>query len=199
MKDNITYRFGDYLSSDIKDYVCYKNGLLFCGPLWDMDLSTGNVSVYHDEDKYRTYNNLPPFGDGSGDSASGVWAKQEWFAYLCECPFFMELAKEKYASLTPYIESLYAENGYMIIKGKRAKIIGRICMDQTMLDISGIPDVRIGDEVLVFGSGENGERTADDLAVCADTINYEVVCNISKRVPRFFVRHEKITEVMYKI
>ena len=94
-------------------YLCYKNGVLWCGPLWDMDLSAGNVSVYHDEDKYRIYNNLPPFGDGSGDSASGIWARQDWFAYLCECPFFMELAKEKYASLTPYIESLYAENGYI--------------------------------------------------------------------------------------
>ena len=72
-------------------------------------------------------------------------------------------------------------------------------MDQTMLDITDIPDVKIGDEVLVFGTGENGERTADDLAECSDTINYEVVCDISKRVPRFFVRHEKITEVMYKI
>ena len=72
----------------------------------------------------------------------------------------------------------------MIIKGKKAKIIGRICMDQTMIDISDIDDVEIGDEVLVFGNGLDGERTADDLAVCADTINYEVVCTISKRVPR---------------
>ena len=93
----------------------------------------------------------------------------------------------------------YSKDGYMIVGGKKAPIIGRICMDQTMLDITDIPNVNIGDEVLVFGSGENGERTADDLADCADTINYEVVCNISKRVPRFFVRHEKITEVMYKI
>lgn len=93
----------------------------------------------------------------------------------------------------------YSKDGYMIVGGKKAPIIGRICMDQTMLDITDIDDVKIGDEVLVFGTGENGERTADDLAVCADTINYEVVCNISKRVPRFFVRHEKITEVMYKI
>ena len=93
----------------------------------------------------------------------------------------------------------YAKDGYMVIGGRKAPIIGRICMDQTMLDITDIPDVSIGDEVLVFGSGEQGELTADALAQFADTINYEVVCNISKRVPRFFVRHEKITEVMYKI
>ena len=93
----------------------------------------------------------------------------------------------------------YAKNGYMIVNGKKAKIIGRICMDQTIIDITDIDDVELGDEVIVFGSGENGERTADDLALCADTINYEVVCTISKRVPRFFVHNEKITEVMYKI
>lgn len=93
----------------------------------------------------------------------------------------------------------YAENGYMIIKGKRANILGRICMDQTMLDITDIDDVEIGDEVIVFGSGENGERTADDLAECSNTINYEVVCSVSKRVPRLYVKNETVTEVMYKI
>ncbi|MBQ5398025.1 MAG: alanine racemase [Ruminococcus sp.] len=93
----------------------------------------------------------------------------------------------------------YAQDGYMIVKGKKAPIVGRICMDQAMLDVSDIEGVEIGDEVIVFGSGENGERTADDLALCARTINYEVVCAISKRVPRIYLRRDKILEVMYKI
>lgn len=93
----------------------------------------------------------------------------------------------------------YAKDGYMIVNGKKAPIVGRICMDQTMLDVTDIDGVKTGDEVIVFGSGERGERTADDLAVCADTINYEVVCTISKRVPRLFVHNEQVTEVMYKI
>lgn len=93
----------------------------------------------------------------------------------------------------------YSKDGYMLIHGKKAPIIGRICMDQTMVDVSGIESVRVGDEVLVFGSGSLGERTADDLALCADTINYEVVCNISKRVPRLYVHNKEVTEVMYKI
>ena len=93
----------------------------------------------------------------------------------------------------------YAKDGYMIVGGKKAPIVGRICMDQTMLDVTDIGNVSVGDEVLVFGSGEHGERTADDLAKSADTINYEVVCTVSKRVPRFFVHNDKITEVMYKI
>ncbi len=93
----------------------------------------------------------------------------------------------------------YAKDGYMIVGGKRADIVGRICMDQTMLDVSGIDDLHIGDEVIVFGTGENGERTADDLALCADTINYETVCTVSKRVPRIFLKRDKVLEVMYKI
>ena len=93
----------------------------------------------------------------------------------------------------------YAKDGYMIVGGKRAPIVGRICMDQAMLDVTDIEDVKIGDEVIVFGTGEFGERTADDLAVCADTINYEVVCTVSKRVPRLYYRDGQILEVMYKI
>lgn len=93
----------------------------------------------------------------------------------------------------------YNKDGYMVINGKKAKIIGRICMDQTMLDVTDIENVNIGDEVIVFGDGSHGERTADDLAKVSGTINYEVICIVSKRVPRLFVEHGKITEVMYKI
>ena len=87
----------------------------------------------------------------------------------------------------------------MLVNGKKAKIIGRICMDQTMLDVSGIDDVNIGDKVIVFGDGSKGEPTADDLARWSETINYEVICIIGKRVPRLFVKDGKITDVMYKL
>lgn len=93
----------------------------------------------------------------------------------------------------------YGEEGYMLVNGKKAKIIGRICMDQTMLDVSGIEDVNIGDKVIVFGDGSKGEPTADDLARWSETINYEVICIIGKRVPRLFVKDGKITDVMYKL
>lgn len=93
----------------------------------------------------------------------------------------------------------YAKDGYMLIKGKKAKIVGRICMDQTMVDVTDIDGVNMGDEVIVFGNGSHGEPTADDLAMWSDTINYEVLCIIGKRVPRLFTQNGKITDVMYKI
>ena len=92
-----------------------------------------------------------------------------------------------------------AENGYMLVNGQRAKIVGRICMDQTMLDVTDLDHVEQGDEVIVFGTGANGEPTADTLAQNTDTINYEVVCLVGKRVPRIYYKNGKMTEVMYKL
>lgn len=93
----------------------------------------------------------------------------------------------------------YANDGYMMIKGKKAPIVGRVCMDQTMLDVTDIEDVKIGDEVIVFGDGSGDSSTADTLALSADTINYEIVCLISKRVPRVFVKDGKVIDIMYKL
>lgn len=94
-------------------HLCWKDGLLRCGPMWDMDLSMGNVSDRYDEEKYRIYNNLPPFGDGSGDSATGLWADGEWFAALLRCPFFRDLVKNQFRILEPLAEQLYETGGKM--------------------------------------------------------------------------------------
>lgn len=92
-----------------------------------------------------------------------------------------------------------AKDGYMTVNGKKAKIVGRICMDQTMLDVTDIENVKTGDEVVVFGTGENGEPTADSLAENTGTINYETVCLVGKRVPRIYIKDGKIENVMYKL
>ena len=92
-----------------------------------------------------------------------------------------------------------AKDGYMMVNGKKAKIVGRICMDQTMLDVTDIEDVKTGDEVVVFGTGENGEPTADSLAENTGTINYETVCLVGKRVPRIYIKDGKIENVMDKL
>lgn len=92
-----------------------------------------------------------------------------------------------------------AKDGYMLINGQKAKIVGRICMDQTMLDVSDIDHIEQGDEVIVFGTGKMGEPTADSIAKNTDTINYEVICLVGKRVPRIYYRKGKMTKVMYKL
>lgn len=93
----------------------------------------------------------------------------------------------------------FAKDGYMYIKGQKAKIIGRICMDQTMLDVTDIEGVEIGNVCVLFGNGKGGEPTPDDVAKWGNTINYEIVCSVSKRVPRLYRRDGVTVEVMYKI
>lgn len=79
-----------------------------------------------------------------------------------------------------------AEDGYVLLHGKRAKIIGRICMDQMMIDVTDIPQAAVGDTVTLFGRDGDEEITVDSIAARLGTINYELVCIIGKRVTRVF-------------
>jgi len=80
-----------------------------------------------------------------------------------------------------------SNQGEMLIHGKRSAIIGRICMDQTMLEVTKIPGVQVGDVVTILGKDGYEQITAIDMAEWIDTISYEVVCGISKRVPRVYL------------
>lgn len=79
-----------------------------------------------------------------------------------------------------------SNKGFVLIHGQKAPIIGRICMDQTMVDVSHIPDVKMGDKVTLLGVDGSVEYNADTMAQDLGTIGYEVICNISKRVQRFY-------------
>jgi alanine racemase len=83
-----------------------------------------------------------------------------------------------------------------LVKGRRVPVVGRICMDQCMIDVTGIEDVKVGDEVVLFGKQGEGFIHIDELAEKLDTINYEIVCMISRRVPRVYVRNGKIVDVL---
>lgn len=75
----------------------------------------------------------------------------------------------------------------VLVRGKRCPIIGRICMDQLVLDVTNVGDVSEGDIVTLIGRDGNEEITADQLAALYGAIGYEVVCGISKRVPRIYI------------
>ena len=113
-------------------------------------------------------------------------------------PRDMKIATVPVGYADGYIRT-FSKDGYMFIKGQKAKIIGRICMDQTMLDVTDIDDVEIGNVCVLFGNGKGGEPTPDDVAMWGNTINYEIVCSVSKRVPRLYRRDGVTVEVMYKI
>lgn len=80
-----------------------------------------------------------------------------------------------------------SNRGFVLINGQKAPIVGRICMDQTLVDVTDIPGVNMGDKVVILGRSGNLEYNADDMAKDLNTIGYEVLCNISKRVQRFYV------------
>ncbi|TEB12323.1 Alanine racemase [Pelotomaculum sp. FP] len=82
---------------------------------------------------------------------------------------------------------LLSSRGEVLLKGRRAPVVGRVCMDQLMVDAGDIPSVKIGDEAVLIGR-QNGEKiSADDIAARIGTINYEVTCMVNQRVPRVYV------------
>ena len=89
------------------------------------------------------------------------------------------------------LSRLLSNRGYVLIRGRKAPILGRVCMDQIMADVTGIPEVRRGDEAVILGQSGDIVQTADDVAELTGTIGYEVVCGISPRVPRIYVNAEE--------
>ena len=81
---------------------------------------------------------------------------------------------------------LLSNKGSVLIHGKRVPILGRVCMDQFMVDVTDISNVKKGDEVTLIGKDGDEEILADEIAKLTGTINYEVVCDLGKRIPRIY-------------
>ncbi len=84
--------------------------------------------------------------------------------------------------------------GYVLIKGRKAPILGRVCMDQFMVDVTDIEGAKRGDEVVLLGKQGDERITAEELGDISGRFNYELVCDISKRVPRNFIYEGRIIE-----
>nr|WP_290667181.1 alanine racemase [Ardenticatena sp.] len=80
-----------------------------------------------------------------------------------------------------------SNRGRVLIRGKRCRIVGRVCMDNIVVDVDHLDQVEEGDEVVLIGQQGHATITADDLATLLDTINYEIVSQILPRVPRFYI------------
>ncbi|MGI6264483.1 MAG: alanine racemase [Acutalibacteraceae bacterium] len=83
---------------------------------------------------------------------------------------------------------------YMLVNGQKAPVIGRVCMDQCMLDVTGIPGVKAGSVVTVFGKDGDALLPVEDFAALDGTIHYETVCLIGKRVPRVYLRGGRVVD-----
>lgn len=96
-----------------------------------------------------------------------------------------------------YADGMHRSSGNagicLTIHGKKAPIVGRVCMDQTMLDVTNIPECKLNDEVIVFG--ESPAMTADEFAAKDNTIGYEVICAVGERIPRLYKRHGELIKI----
>ncbi len=83
---------------------------------------------------------------------------------------------------------------YMLVNGKKARILGNVCMDQTVIDVTGIEGVREGKQITVFGNDGGSYIGVEEIARGAELINYEVLCGLSRRVPRVYIKDNEIIE-----
>lgn len=89
-----------------------------------------------------------------------------------------------------------SSKGRVLIHGKSAPILGRICMDQFMVDVTDINDVKQGDVVTLIGQDESERITVEELAQLSGTFNYEFICNMGKRIPRLYYSNKELIEII---
>lgn len=85
-----------------------------------------------------------------------------------------------------------SNKGYVLIHGRKAPVLGRVCMDQFMVDVSDIPDVKTGSEVTLIGRDGDTCITVEELGALSGRFNYEFVCDLGKRIPRIFLKAGKV-------
>ena len=93
----------------------------------------------------------------------------------------------------------FSNNISFLLHGKRVPQIGRICMDMCMVDISRVPDAKVGDTVTIFGTDGDDTIEVDSLSCRLNTIPYEILCGINKRIPRIYLDGENETEILQYI
>jgi alanine racemase len=89
-----------------------------------------------------------------------------------------------------------SNKGSMLVRGRRAPIVGMVTMDVTLLDVTDMPQVAVGDEIVIFGRQAGGEISVYEVAEQCGTISYEITCGIGKRVPRVYIEDGKITGIV---
>ena len=105
--------------------------------------------------------------------------------YISEKPSKIATLALGYADGYPRPYSQFAK---VIVNGVMAPVAGNICMDQCMVDVTDVPDVKVGDEVIIMGTDGKNTILADDIAKATGTINYEICCAFGQRLPKVYVK-----------
>lgn len=113
-------------------------------------------------------------------------------AYTTSCPTPIALVPVGYGD---GYHRILSNRGYVLIRGQRAPIVGRVCMDLFSVDVSAIEGVSQDDEVVLIGGQNGGSVSAEEVSALAGTINYEVLTNLSARIPRLYLRGGEVVEI----
>lgn len=89
-----------------------------------------------------------------------------------------------------------SNQGKVIVRGQYAPIVGRVCMDQFMIDVTDIPSVTVDDEVILWGSDNGLTVSAEEVGAMSMSFNYEIVCGVSRRIPRVYKKNGKTVQVV---
>jgi alanine racemase len=88
------------------------------------------------------------------------------------------------------------DKGYVTINGKKAPIVGVICMDQCMVDLTDIPEARVGDEAIIYGDGTGNTADIQEISELAGTNKNEIMCRFTRRTPRVYIKDGKIYKIL---
>jgi len=124
---------------------------------------------------------LLPLAPGQGVSYGHTWVAQR--------PSLLALISCGYADGLP---RQLSNRGHVLIRGRRAPIVGRVCMDMALADVTDIPQVALGDEVVIIGRQGEEAIPVEEVAGLCDTISYEIFCHIGARVPRLYLREGRV-------
>ncbi len=171
---------------DIKKYNLdmIRPGLILYGYYPSDEVKRDNLHIIPAMTLKSSVSHIKTIGKGSGVSYNHLYVAKD---------------KTKIATLPIGYADGYSRmltgKAHVYIKGKRAEVVGKICMDQMMIDITGIEDVSIGDEVILFGYEDNCP-SVEEIAEWLGTINYEVVCMMGRRVPRIYIKNDKLSHIV---
>ena len=162
-------------------YELVRAGIVIYGLYPSADVDPGLLTIRPALQWHSRVTHVKPLEPGRAISYGGT--------YVTEKPMMVATIPVGYAD--GYRRSLSGKF-YVLIRGRRAPILGRICMDQMIVDVTDIPGVHVNDRVVLVGRDGDEEITVEQIAAAADSFNYEFICGISRRVPRFYYRQGQI-------
>ena len=168
-------------------YEMVRAGILLYGLYPSDRMDPGMLELKSAMSWYSRVSHVKPLEPGREISYGGTFVVQK--------PMMVATVPVGYAD--GYRRSL-SNRFYVLIRGKRAPILGRVCMDQTLVDVTDIPGVCSGDEVVLLGTSGTETITAEQLAAAASSFNYEQICDLSHRVSRvYYLDGKQIDTVNY--